>query len=209
MTSHTDAGLYRWVTHLAQQTPVPLDDAIRFFSDYGLGLFAVLMLLAWWRARSADATRMAGALAAPLVVVLVFLVNDAVKSLFDEQRPCQTLHVATVEACPGLGDWSFPSNHTAVATACAVALLLANRRLGWMAVPVAALMAASRVWIGVHYPHDVLAAVVVGVAVAWPAALAARRAAPAVERLRGTRLLGPALSRDANGASADGASAGG
>ncbi|SEN04997.1 phosphatase PAP2 family protein [Actinacidiphila rubida] len=208
MTAHFDAGLYRWVTHLAQQTPVPLDDAVRFFSDYGLGLFAVLMLLAWWRARPGDAARMATALAAPLVVLLVFLVNDAVKSLFDEQRPCQTIHVATVEPCPGLGDWSFPSNHTAIATACAVALLVANRRLGLVAVPVAVLMAASRVWIGVHYPHDVLAALVVGAAVAWPAALAARRAAPAVERMRGTRLLGPALGRDPAGAPAGGTAGG-
>lgn len=199
MTSRFDAGLYRWVTDLAQHTPEPVNDTIRFFSDYGLGIFAALMLLAWWRARPADAARMAAALAVPFVVVTAFLVNDVIKSLFDEQRPCQTLHTVTVETCPGLGDWSFPSNHTAIAFACAAALLVANRRLGWVALPVAVLMGLSRVWIGVHYPHDVLAAVVVGTAVAWPLTLAARRAAPAVERMRGTRLLGPALTQAPHG----------
>lgn len=188
MTSQFDAGLYRWVTDLAHRTPQPLDDVIRFFSDYGLGIFAVMMLAVWWRARSADAARMAAALCTPLVVVAVFLVNDLVKSAFAEQRPCQTLHTVTVETCPGLGDYAFPSNHTAIAAACAVALLLASRRTGLYAIPVALLMGASRVWIGVHYPHDVLAALVLGTLVGWPLALASRRAAPVVVRLRETRL---------------------
>jgi len=180
VTSQFDAGLYRWVTDLAQRTPHPVDDAVRFFSDYGLGVFAVLMLVVWWRARSADAARMAAALCVPLVVVAVFLVNDLVKSFFAEQRPCRTLHAVTVEACPPLGDYAFPSNHSAIAAAAAVALALAAPRVGLYAVPVAVLMAASRVWIGVHYPHDVLAALILGALVAWPLALASRRAAPIV-----------------------------
>ncbi|NUS11272.1 MAG: phosphatase PAP2 family protein [Streptomyces sp.] len=187
MTSQFDAGLYRWVTDLAHRTPQPLDDIVRVFSDYGLGIFAAFMLAAWWRARSGDAERMAAALCVPLVVVAVYLVNDGVKAVFAEQRPCQTLHVATVETCPALGDYAFPSNHSAIAAASAVALLLAWRRVGLYAVPVALLMAASRVWIGVHYPHDVLVALALGALVGWPLALASRRAAPLVLRMRATR----------------------
>ncbi|SHM33095.1 phosphatase PAP2 family protein [Actinacidiphila paucisporea] len=187
MTSQFDAGLYRWVTDLAQRTPQPLDDAVRFFSDYGLGVFAVMMLAVWWRARSADAARMAAALCVPLIVVAVYLVNDVVKSAFAEQRPCRTLHTVTVEACPPLGDYAFPSNHSAIAAAAAVALLLASRRTGLYALPLALLMGISRVWIGVHYPHDVLVALVLGALVAWPLALASRRAAPVVVRLRETK----------------------
>lgn len=199
MTSPFDAGLYRWVVDLAAHTPQPVDTAIRLFSDYGLGLFAVLMLLTWWRARPADSARMAAALAVPLIVVAVYLVNDGVKSVFDEQRPCRTLHVTTtVESCPSLGDWSFPSNHSAIAAAAAVALLLAHRRAGLIAVPLALAMAASRVWIGVHYPHDVVAGLVLGALVAWPLAVATRRAAPAVNRLRGTRLR-PVLKASPDG----------
>jgi undecaprenyl-diphosphatase len=188
VTAQFDAGLYRWVTDLAQRTPQPVDDVVRFFSDYGLGVFAAMMLVVWWRARSGDAARMAAALCVPLVVVAVFLVNDLVKSAFAEQRPCQTLHTVTVETCPALGDYAFPSNHSAIAAAAAVALLLASRRIGLYALPVALLMGASRVWIGVHYPHDVLAALVLGSLLAWPLALASRRAAPVVVRLRETKL---------------------
>lgn len=196
MNSRIDAGLYRWVVDLTHRTPEPLNDVIRFFSDFGLGIFAVLMLLVWWRARSGDATRMAMALAAPFTVVIAYAGNDVIKSIFDEQRPCQTLHTVTVESCPALGDWSFPSNHAAIAGAAAVALLLANRRvLGWIALSVALLLAASRVWIGVHYPHDAVIGLAVGALIAWPLTLTARRAAPTVERLRTTRLR-PLLAAD-------------
>ncbi|MFB6819816.1 phosphatase PAP2 family protein [Streptomyces sp. NPDC056347] len=183
-----DGGLYTWVTELAQRSPAALDTAVRLWSEYGLVLFALLMLVSWWRSRSGDPARTAMALSAPLVVVAAFLANEVVKSAFHEQRPCRTLHVVTVEACPALNDWSFPSNHTAIAVAAATAIWLADRRLGAVAVTAAALMAASRVWIGVHYPHDVLAAVVTGVLVAWPLTAAARRCAPAVLRLRDTAL---------------------
>ncbi|WP_225845510.1 phosphatase PAP2 family protein [Streptomyces sp. HPF1205] len=193
MTSQVDAGLYRWVVTLTHHAPQPLNDTVKFFSDFGLGLFAVLMLIAWWRARPADSARMAAALSVPLIVVAVYLVNDLVKSGVDETRPCRTLHTVTLEACPGPSDWSFPSNHSAIAAAAAVALLFASRRIGWYALALALLMGASRVWIGVHYPHDVLVGLVLGALVAWPLALAAPRLAPVVERLRGTRLLGPAL----------------
>jgi undecaprenyl-diphosphatase len=183
-----DAGLYEWVTDLAARAPDGVDDAVHVFSDYGLGLFAVLMLLVWWRARSAGPERMAAALCVPLVVAAAFLVNDVVKSFVAEQRPCDALHVVTLEACPSVTDYSFPSNHTAVAAASMAALLLAHRRAGLYAVPLTLLMAASRVWVGVHYPHDVLAGLLLGVLVALPLALASRRAAPVVTRLRDSRL---------------------
>ncbi|MFF9348867.1 phosphatase PAP2 family protein [Streptomyces sp. NPDC014734] len=179
-----DGGLYTWITELAGRSPASLDAAVRVWSDYGLSLFAVLMLVCWWRSRSASPSRTAMALCAPFVVVAAYLVNDLVKSFFHEQRPCRTLHVVTVEACPALGDWSFPSNHAAIAAAAATAIWLTDRRLGAIAVPAAVLMAASRVWIGVHYPHDVLIGLVTGVVIAWALTVAAGRGGPAVVRLR-------------------------
>ncbi|MFF7577739.1 phosphatase PAP2 family protein [Streptomyces sp. NPDC008061] len=183
-----DGGLYTSITELARQSPAALDSTIHAWSDYGLGLYAVLMLAAWWRSRAWDPTRAAMALCAPLIVVAAYGANDLLKLAVHEQRPCRTLHAVTVEVCPPLGDWSFPSNHAAVAAAATVAILLTDRRLGAVAVPAALLMAVSRVWIGVHYPHDVLIGLVTGALVALPLTFAARRCAPAVARLRESRL---------------------
>ena len=170
------------------------------WSTYGLGLFAVLMVLGWWRARRESPGAALAALAVPLAVVVAYGVDLGVKLLVREDRPCRSLRVVTLEACPAPGDWSFPSNHAAIAAAAAVALLSVSRRLGAVAVVAAGAMAASRVWVGAHYPHDVAVGVLVGTLVAM-AMTAALRILPdvsghplAASRL-GVLLLAPRLTR--------------
>lgn len=161
-----DGNAYIDVTDIAHRTPGWLNDAIAAWSLYGLSLFAVLMVAAWWGARRTGSPSAVTALAVPLITLAGFGVDLLLKLVVREDRPCQSLHVAVLEACPAPGDWSFPSNHAAIAAAAAVALLFVSRRLGAVAVVAAALMAASRVWVGVHYPHDVMAGLVVGALVA-------------------------------------------
>lgn len=184
--SRIDGGLYTRINGWANSAPHWLDKAVEVWSALGLGVFAIFMLYAWWKARGADSVVMARVLASPVIVVIAYLVNSVIKSLVDEVRPCQQIPgSASLETCPGVGDWSFPSNHTVVAFAAATALLFAYRRIGWVGMLFAVLMGASRVWVGVHYPHDVLVGAVVGVVVALVLAPLAARVAPLVERLRG------------------------
>ena len=62
--------------------------------------------------------------------------------------------------------FSFPSGHATVAFASATVLALAVPRLRWPLYGLAVLIAWSRVYVGVHYPGDVLAGEVLGVAIA-------------------------------------------
>ncbi|GLW58213.1 phosphatase PAP2 family protein [Kitasatospora phosalacinea] len=180
-----DGGLYTAVTDFAHRTPW-LNTPMTAYTSYGIGLFALFMLAGWWLARRADHTVMAAALAIPIAAVLAYLLNDAVKSALTEPRPCRALpHDFILEACPPPNDWSLPSNHTTVAAATAAALLLVNRRLAALTALAALLMAASRVYVGAHYPHDVAAALITGSLTGLAATAAARRfAAPAVAHLR-------------------------
>ncbi|MDX3229015.1 phosphatase PAP2 family protein [Streptomyces sp. ME19-01-6] len=184
--SGIDGSAYTAVVDLAHRTPGWLDSVVFAWSTYGLALFAVLMVAGWWRARRSGPEAAVQALAAPVIVALAYAVNDGLKQVVREDRPCQTLHRAVLEACPAPGDWSFPSNHAALAAAAAAALWFVSARLGAVATVAALAMAASRVWVGAHYPHDVAAGLVVGAAVAmalagalrhWPHALAQRLAA--------------------------------
>ncbi|MER6452620.1 phosphatase PAP2 family protein [Streptomyces sp900105245] len=187
--SSVDGSAYTAVVNLARRSPVWLDDTASAWSTYGLALFAVLMAVGWWRARRVGAAASVTALAVPFVVAVAFGVDAVLKLLMREDRPCQSLRVAALEACPAPGDWSFPSNHAAIAAAAAVALLFVSRRLGALAVVAACAMAVSRVWVGAHYPHDVLAGVVVGAVAALLAMSALRgRAQAAAMRLAATRL---------------------
>ncbi|MGD6740622.1 phosphatase PAP2 family protein [Streptomyces sp. BH106] len=157
-----DGAAYSDVVRLAGRAPGWLDSTVALWSTYGLLLFAVLMVWAWWRARRVGPEAALTALAAPVLVLAAFAVDTLVKSVVREVRPCRSLHVATLEACPAPGDWSFPSNHAALAAAAAVALWFVSRRLGVVAVVAALAMAASRVWVGAHYPHDVAVGIAVG-----------------------------------------------
>jgi len=61
---------------------------------------------------------------------------------------------------------SFPSGHAATSFACALILARVAPRLTVPLFVLAALIAFSRVYVGVHYPFDVLAGTVLGIAVA-------------------------------------------
>ncbi|GHD88494.1 phosphatase PAP2 family protein [Streptomyces naganishii] len=184
-----DGSLYTGVVGLARRSPAWLDDSVTAWSAYGLAVFAVLMAVGWWRARRVGAEAAVTALAAPFVVVAAYAVNSLVKLLVHEVRPCRTLHTVTLEACPGRTDWSFPSNHAAIAAAAAVALFFVSRRLGVIAAVAAAAMAVSRVWVGAHYPHDVLAGVLTGGLVAFALMKwLARRHGALARRITATRL---------------------
>ena len=178
--SAIDGSLYHWFITRAADAPHWFDDLVSFYASYGLGLFALLMLAGWWLARGGrGAAAMAAALAVPVAVVMAYAANDVVKSVFDEARPCQVITApATIQPCPGVGDWAFPSNHSAIAAASAAALWLLDRRLGAIAALAALVMGFSRIWVGAHYPHDVLVGFLLGAAVAVPVVLAARSWGP-------------------------------
>ncbi|MEV5986287.1 phosphatase PAP2 family protein [Streptomyces sp. NPDC052051] len=187
--SSIDGPAYREVTDWAGRAPGWVDSAVSAWSTYGLAVFAVLVVAAWWHARRTSATAAVAALAVPLVVVVAYALNDALKLLVREDRPCQSLHRATLEACPAPGDWSFPSNHAAIAGAAAMALWFVSRRLGTTAAVAACAMAASRVWVGAHYPHDVVAGLLVGAVIGALLMLVVRRwPQPLARKLSTTRL---------------------
>ncbi|MET8788058.1 MULTISPECIES: phosphatase PAP2 family protein [unclassified Streptomyces] len=188
-----DGSLYSDVVARAQHSPDWFDDTVSVWSTYGLLAFAVLAVIGWWRARRGSPAAAVTALAAPVVVVVAYGADMILKMAVGEVRPCQSLHVKTLEACPAPGDWSFPSNHAVIAAAAAMALVFVSRPLGVVASVAVVAMAASRVWVGAHYPHDVLAGVAVGGVVALVVTLAARRQSQTLAQWLTTKRLGALL----------------
>ncbi|WP_410656260.1 phosphatase PAP2 family protein [Amycolatopsis sp. lyj-112] len=156
--------MYDDIVELAGASPGWLQTAGVLFTEAGLLAFAALFAWLLWRAR-ASPVRMAVALLPPAATAIAYLISEAVKSVIREDRPCRNL--VTLVDCPPLDDWSFPSNHTTIAAAAAVGLALAWRRLSPWVLPGALLMGFSRVFVGAHYPHDVLAGLVLGAVTAW------------------------------------------
>lgn len=189
------ADWYRAVTEFAHGTPHWVHTLAEVGTDAGLLVFAALFVAAAWRARRGEPGAMALALLAPVATVGAYLVSEVAKSALVEERPCRAVAGAVAIApCPSVGDWSFPSNHATIAAASAAVIVVAWRRWAVLVLPLAALMAFSRVFVGVHYPHDVAMGFLLGVTVAPLLALVlAVPLTPVVARLRDHRLLRPAL----------------
>ncbi|MGY4979027.1 phosphatase PAP2 family protein [Streptomyces sp. 900105755] len=173
--SGIDGSLFTSVTDFARDTKW-LNTPMEVWTNLGLGVFAVLMVAGWWTARRRGPRAMTVALAAPVAVLAAFAAAEVVKKLVAEVRPCRSMpHAYFVDTCPAPSDYAFPSGHATVAAATVAALFLLDRRLSAVAAVFAVLEGFSRVYVGAHYPHDVLGSAAVALPVAFLVSSAASR----------------------------------
>ncbi|MFE7572390.1 phosphatase PAP2 family protein [Streptomyces sp. NPDC057539] len=177
MNSSATSDLYRDITDFARTTPSWFQHLAELWTEAGLLLFGALFIAVWWYARPAGPRAVAVAVLAPLATAVAYVCSELTKSALTEERPCRAVAGAgaSLIPCPPVGDWSFPSNHATIAGAAAITLVLARPVLACLTVPMALLMAFSRVFVGVHYPHDVAVGLVFGGVVATFVVLAAAR----------------------------------
>ena len=128
--------------------------------------------------------------AAPLAALTV---AQIINHVVDRSRPYLSIPSAHVLIARS-ADASFPSDHSTAAGAIAVGLLIAgaalgSRRLGLIAAVAALLLAFARVYVGVHYPSDVLAGLAIGGIVAGALAPLARRLLTPIARSGATTPL--------------------
>ncbi|MGE0171587.1 MAG: phosphatase PAP2 family protein [Oligoflexales bacterium] len=131
-------------------------------SDTCLAIGAFLVF--FWFAKTNWSKR---TLVSIVVILLIVAFVDsfsyyAIKPYVNRIRPCKVLDgVRMLTGCAG---WqSFPSNHAANAMAFAASFyFLGAKRLGQLLIPLAFLVGFSRVYVGVHYPSDVLGGFLLG-----------------------------------------------
>ena len=100
-----------------------------------------------------------------LTGVLGLMLYALLKRLFVRERPFIT-HAAISQAAAPLDRYSFPSGHTLHAVSFTWQTCAHFPELGWVLLPLTALIAGSRVVLGLHYPTDVLAGATIGAALA-------------------------------------------
>ena len=139
---------------------------ITYLGDIGLVWLFIAFILFWFKKTRKSAIVMVVSLA----VGYVFN-NLILKNLFDRARPFtenKEFEEFILSLKMELPDGSsFPSGHAFSSFLCATILTLFNKKMGWFTLPLALLIAFSRVYLCVHYPTDVLAGAVVGVAFAF------------------------------------------
>jgi undecaprenyl-diphosphatase len=138
----------------------PWAQALELVSFLGSGwvLWALMPVFVFpsLRRHRGRATALLGVVLSTAAVVCV------IKALTGRVRPCHALEWAGAQSIRLPNDFSFPSGHAAGAFAVAGFVCAVHRPLGVALFVVAALIAFSRVALGMHYPSDVAAGALLG-----------------------------------------------
>ncbi len=100
------------------------------------------------------------------LLIGVVIGNLGLKNMIARARPCW-IDTSVNLLIPVPTDFSFPSGHTLASVIGATSLVMANKKFAWFAIPLAALIAFSRLYLFVHFPTDVFAAIILGITIAY------------------------------------------
>ena len=157
-----DTQLFIFINSLAGHSAV-LDHFMKLVSQYGPLAFLLVFAALWFKGSSPQKQfeNRIFVMLAVLGTALALAIGTGLGTLWFRPRPCTVL--AVTQLLPHAANASFPSNHAVGCFALAAAGLKYSRKLGTPLLVLAALVAISRPYVGVHYPLDVLA----GAALGW------------------------------------------
>jgi len=174
-----DAGVVAFLNHFARRS-YALDGLARLVEGYMFRVTGILAALwwAWFRQRGERSTTRE-VLASGMIACLFSLVLSRTLSFIMpfRERPLRepTLHFQLPygENAHTLIGWSsFPSDHAAVYFTLAACLWFVSRPAGAVAVAWAVLVTTlPRIYLGLHYPTDIITGILLGAGVAWLARL--------------------------------------
>jgi undecaprenyl-diphosphatase len=160
-----DYSLYKDVNGLSGESF--WDGLFKFLANDGVyisvAIVALLFLVPWPR-RALE--RRAGAVTGTFAAGLALLVAQPIAHLVDRSRPFVDHPANSHLLVHHAKDVGFPSDHATGTFALAMGVWLYDTFTGAVLFVIAALIAFSRVYVGVHYPGDVLGGAVLGIAAA-------------------------------------------
>jgi len=142
-----------------------LTPIFKFITSLGNGgavwIAATIILLCFRK------TRKAGILSAIALILSLVVDNLLLKNLVARTRPYEVIEGLKI-LIKKPHDYSFPSGHTGSSFAAAVIFFLTlPKKYGIPAMVLAFLIGLSRLYLGVHYPSDVISGAIIGTVIAF------------------------------------------
>jgi len=153
-----NALIFKTINNSANNSKL-LDFVGVFFAEYLLwivvGILVILFLI--------KKTRLMAICAGGSIVLGRLIITEIIKRLYFSPRPYVILE-GVKKIIVGNTDYqSFPSGHATIFFALATAIYFFNKKWGIVTFIVAILVGLSRIFVGVHWPIDVLAGAVIGI----------------------------------------------
>ncbi|MCM3569483.1 undecaprenyl-diphosphatase [Neobacillus mesonae] len=151
--------LFQYINQMAGHFPL-LDDVMVFATQKALVVFAIALLLMWIFGKE---NYKYSVVYAAITGVLGLFINFIIGQIYFEPRPFVTHKVHTLIA--HAADASFPSDHTTGVFSLALAVFFFHRKLGFGLLLFAILTGFLRIYVGHHYPFDVLGSIIAAIIV--------------------------------------------
>ncbi|MEG1131289.1 MAG: undecaprenyl-diphosphatase [Romboutsia sp.] len=137
-----------------------------FFANYMIFILAGVMIYLWFFAKNKKRTRIM-LLCCLLSFLLSELIGKVVGIFYYHNQPFVSLHSINHLINHQI-DNSFPSDHTLLMfSICSMIYLFNRNKIGVFAIIIATLVSVSRMWVGVHWPIDVLVVALIGCFVSY------------------------------------------
>ncbi|WP_090735287.1 undecaprenyl-diphosphatase [Paenibacillus sp. Mc5Re-14] len=159
--SEVNISLFRWVNDLGKEYPF-LNPTFIFIAEYMVFLLAISVLFIWFT-RNKDNRVMI--LCASIAFICAFVIGKVSGLFHSNFQPFVELTDVN-KLIHKEKDNSFPSDHTILFFSYCFSFWLFKRGRSILWVLLAVLVGVSRIWVGVHYPLDVLTGIFISLAAA-------------------------------------------
>lgn len=153
-----DYKIFNFINKYVEENLV-IDNMMIFFAEYAQFLFPLVLIILWLINKGKGRIVVFQTI---LAFGVALILTKFIKLLFYRDRPFVSLLDINQLVDHSINS-SFPSNHATSALVIAVSIYLFYKRLGTACLIIAFGIAFSRIWVGVHYPVDVIAGIVFGI----------------------------------------------
>ncbi len=162
---YCDLKIFEAINGLANNSRI-IDSLGIFMADYLPYLLGILLIsFLFWPRKDRVKNRAMVLVSIVSAFIALFVVKNTILLFYDRPRPYMILPTAHKLIYTSLAEnlQSFPSGHTLFFFALSAVIYSFNKKLGIFFLLCSTLMSIARVFVGVHWPSDILAGAILGI----------------------------------------------
>ncbi|AMR03669.1 MULTISPECIES: undecaprenyl-diphosphatase [Bacillus] len=156
--SQFNIDAFRAVNDLGKQYPF-LNSTMTFVAEYMVYFLALIIVVYWFTRSNQNRMMVVQAMIAFVIAEVIGKIAGKFHSNYQPFAELPNVNKLVEHAV----DNSFPSDHTILFFSICFSFWLVHKKIGWLWITLAFCVAISRIWVGVHYPFDVITGAILGI----------------------------------------------